>query len=89
MKVQVNVTADDIKKGERGSCWTCPIGLALVRATDSYRMIRAIYDMAAYGRSSYLWGPIRLPPEASRFIVDFDQGRAALPLSFEIYLPEA
>ena len=79
----IEVTAEDIKKGEQGNCWRCPIALALIRAfrTD---------DVAApgpYARINH--ERLDLPNEVRRFIDDFDNGDEVSPFTFELPIKEA
>lgn len=83
--ITVDVTQEDIDKGEEGLCFSCPISLALYRATGS-----AIWVGKNRISSSYK-GPWsrELPAVAVRFIeqFDFDVGIAS-PFSFQISIPE-
>jgi hypothetical protein len=88
-RVVVEVTAEDIAKGEKGSCERCPIALALARAADMDRV---------HAHLDCLWGwpagdpdansiVASTPIEASNFIDDFDSGEPVNPFTFTVELP--
>ncbi len=75
----INVTSDDIAKGKRGSACSCPIALAIKRATNQachvgvrwYSFERDLTDMP-------------LPRKAGEFVIAFDQKQPVEPFSFEL-----
>jgi hypothetical protein len=84
--MRINVTQEDINKGCQNDSGTCPIALALSRATGNAVHVRAIYA------SVYNWSLLYttdLPIEARLFIRDFDSGKHVDPFSFELELQDA
>lgn len=82
VEVVVEVTAQDIAKGERQSCFACPIALALSRH---------MFPTPAVNRN-YIESTDRpwvreLPSEARDFITDFDTGQLVSPFTFKLSLP--
>lgn len=82
MKLKINVTQDDIDKGNRGNSNSCPIA----------RVVRGILPMARvnvrYINSIGMGADIALPSEATQFIVSFDNHYPVAPLEFEVDIPE-
>lgn len=79
----VDVTEDDIKKGQRGRSAYCPIALALARKVPKKYTVLA-------GTTIFFftwWGKCRRvrPPEAAmNFTHDFDHNIPVKPLSFKL-----
>ncbi len=87
--VKVEVTFDDVAKGERGDCRYCPIALALERVLTE----RALFVVD--GRTISWAGPtvgahgyVDLPESAREFIYVFDGAGDVEPFEFEIELPD-
>ena len=85
MKIQV--TKEDIEKGERGSCEWCPVALAIQRTYGKDKLVTVDVD------SMGIWQDNReqhyqLPQIARDFIHDFDNDRKVAeglgPFSFKI-----
>ena len=83
----INVTQQDIDKGAPCDSESCPIALAVLRATES--------DGGAFGPEVAVGplrveigalGEFRLPPVATKFRRRFDAGERVEPFSFEIEL---
>lgn len=88
----VNVTQEDIDKGEAASCSSCPIALALRRIaplarvyTDCVALAGELYSPKAILESHTF---IRLPEEAMKFIQTFDFRNHVSPFSFTLQVPE-
>lgn len=80
--IKVKVTQSHIDKGARGSCWKCPIALALIEATN---LTWRVYDATAYYyRKNGAEIQIMLPFEVSRFVKNFDKGEIVKPFEFEV-----
>lgn len=73
----INVTQQDIDKGIKRTCLTCPVAIAMARATGKSITV---------SRESFWYGMrrIRLPKEAIDFIWAFDDDRKVEPFSFEV-----
>jgi len=90
MKIQV--TKEDIEKGERGSCEWCPVALAIQRTYDlkndgDEKMITVDADCVEIWQDS-VEKQYQLPQIARDFIHDFDNDRKVAeglgPFSFKI-----
>jgi hypothetical protein len=89
MKIKVEVTEKDIKRGKPVSCSGCPIALAFRRATkttsSSKRMkyvdVSGGYVGFVYKNDDY-W--VDLPRRAQNFIHKFDLGKSVKPFSFVV-----
>jgi hypothetical protein len=84
--MRVEVTQDDIDNGKRMDGAYCPIALALRRLTGKR------CSVSAYRAGiNYAFGPdhFHLPKEAQQFVLDFDDDRPVVPLSFELNEPYA
>lgn len=80
-KITVEVTAEDIAKGEPGDGCKCPIAIAVRRATGLNDVsIRPIAQSRIGNRYVYL------PDPAKRFVLDFDEEQPVQPFTFEIDL---
>lgn len=79
----VEVTAEDIKKGERGFTWGCPIALAAKRKTGLDWSVTRM-GMRLYDDDGRLSEYANIPVEAETFIKKFDAGELVLPFSFPI-----
>jgi len=84
MKVLIEVTQEDIEKGQRGMFLFCPISLAMQRLgiEDPMVMGSVIHVGESEGE-----GFIPTPAEAKTFVEEFDRGATVEPFSFEIDLP--
>jgi hypothetical protein len=84
--MRIYVTQEDIANGSRFSPDLCPVALALTRA--------GLYHFGVYGVFFLLELDLctvtllRLPTEVSDWIANYDAGRPAEPVTFDIELPE-
>ena len=88
--VVVEVTAEDIAKGKREDCESCPIACALLRAAGTPRAFIDGNEMAAGdwdGVFPLVEQRVPVPPDAAGFIADFDDGRLVKPFTFTVELP--
>lgn len=88
-KIKVNVTAEDIKKGVRGSDICCPIALALnreVKSTPETQISVNYGFLSVQGTGKLIMHSETLPCEARLFIRDFDAGNDVKPFSFSVSL---
>jgi hypothetical protein len=83
--VFVEVTAADIAAGARGSCFGCPVALALTRALDL--PAGAVYvEKHSYSLDGGMIRLRKLPPVAREWIANFDCIRSVEPFRFSIYI---
>lgn len=91
MATRIEVTADDIKAGERGIANKCPIAIAINRhfgPNARYPIVAPCED--APGRWVVSWWQrgrvvnpaVMLPPECGMFASQFDYGVPVSPFSF-------
>lgn len=77
----VEVSDDDIRAGLVGSCGSCPIALAAVRASGAEVRVGPwtidVLDSEAMAVASY-----QMPDAATAFVWRFDNGHQVRPLSF-------
>lgn len=86
MSMRIEVTAEDIRKGSRRSCFFCPIALACARAgLDPHP--RVDYDEGTATIEMTGMGEIELPMECATFIEHFDASGDGEPFAFD--LPDA
>jgi hypothetical protein len=83
--IKIDVTSDDIAKGEREQPCRCPIALALTRAHPG-QWVLGEHTADFYFDDAD--GTISLPNEARDFIKRFDNGDPVEPFSFELELDE-
>lgn len=81
MSLEINVTKNDILRGQRTHTMACPIARAVRRKLKTE--VRVKYDevVAEYVDWNVTYG---LPPEASRFVDEFDSGEPVLPFRFKL-----
>jgi hypothetical protein len=88
--IRVEVTAEDINRGEPGSCKHCPIALAMDRALAAIGIDVRSWVILPYVRL----GPKSantyavLPPAALVFAKHFDGEWDVEPFSFDLELPD-
>lgn len=96
MELIVDVTQEDINKGNRGSCRTCPVAVAMNRALDNAgrmpafhfaRVAASIWDLASPEGCCPRWSG-QLPDRVRGFIEAFDSYHTSLPFSFWIEIPD-
>jgi hypothetical protein len=86
--MRIAVTQCDIDAGERGDCLWCPMVIAARRATRK----RCLVDFADWSRRRLVliidgMGIVAtLPPDARRWVKDYDAGRRVKPLAFAVKL---
>lgn len=76
--MKIEVTQEDIDKGVHNNCSCCPTARALYRQTNLYW---SVYTGDAGSYYTDLW--IDFPPEATAFIIAFDEKLPVKPFSFE------
>lgn len=87
-KIVVNVTAKDIREGERADCRHCPIARALSRRLGGCP-VRVLTHSFMYLRSRAGWahGKSTLPERAQDFIYSFDMNQEVRPFRFTLNVP--
>lgn len=92
-EIEIEVTAEHIKNGRRGSCCSCPIALAIVGKIKKIEINQVValvtYDkvrvFANYPNEEAICG---LPYECGRFIRFFDSQLTVHPFKFKLFVPE-
>ena len=82
-RIKVEVTAQDIRRGKRGTCQLCPVAKTVKRVLGrGYRVSICddIYVTAVKGDIGEV--SFNMPVEAQTFINNFDYGRPVKPFSF-------
>lgn len=74
--MQIDVTETDIKEGEPGSVWRCPIALALNRAGFKHAQVWG--SKIEYRSQLY-----KTPEYVRTWLMDFDIDGRVTPLTFE------
>ena len=86
--VVVSVTQEDIAAGEPCEALSCPVAIAIRRATGLRTYVDE--DTIALGER-YRGGPFVVslppPPEVTRFVDRFDHRRPVSPFTFTLELP--
>ena len=92
-KIIVEVTQEDIDKGERDHCTLCPIALALHRATgevwdvgNKYVRLKDFGELVVENWDIWEKYLILMPDTAKTFIRIFDKTGQGEPFSFELEL---
>lgn len=92
-EVVIQVTSDDIAAGKRGACRSCPVALAMIRATGRTCEVQPdaikIYERSLGGR----YVLVALPDRVKVWICNFDRfgganHNATPPFAFAIVVPE-
>lgn len=83
-KVLVEVTAEDIERGEPGDACSCAIARAAERAGFYRPTFWPVSCAMVYGE---LRSRVELPPECGVFGVQFDRHIPVAPFSFEVEIP--
>ena len=81
MKITIDVTADDIQRGQRGNCRTCPVARAVAKRV--FGRIGVGIALITVGRVV----EVSTPDVVVEFIRKFDWKGKADPFSFEIRVP--
>lgn len=85
--IVVNVTHSDIDDGTKMSCTGCPVVLGIRRSLGHLGDVRVGNPCVSLWNNGRRYETI-VPPEASRFISNFDDGRPVSPFSFSLEVPE-
>jgi hypothetical protein len=79
----VQVTAEDIEDGQRRNNWSCPVCLALFRASGEKFVVEEATCYPLTNRNAF----IPLPPNAITFISTFDATGCGDPFEFQLEMP--
>lgn len=84
----INVTQDEINRGERNKCKSCPIALSIIRSVDYphvYVGKNIVTFYTSHDFSRILPSKIvKLPKEIQNWIYAFDSKMPVMPISFEL-----
>lgn len=86
MKIEIKVTRNDIRLGERWSCRECPIALAIRRDLGLLPNVCGA-GIELQGVLGNVLLTAACPAEANDFIGDFDSGFKVKPLTFTLDIP--
>ncbi len=84
MRIKVNVTAEDIAKGRRGSTGQCPVALAIRRTIGKKRMVVEVWDGVDTGTCAQNVEMVVAPRGLGSFIYCFDRKLKVTPFSFNL-----
>lgn len=79
----INVTQEDIDKGIKESCFSCPVAKALRRVMSNSTYIRVGNPTVTVGSCT-----TQLPIVASHFISKFDIDQPVSPFTFDLTLAD-
>lgn len=79
----IDVLQKDIDYGVRKACMNCPISRAIARAVDSFHVVVTPVIVRIY-KKELIQKRYSLPSKAQDFVLDFDNGRAVKPFTFEL-----
>lgn len=88
--MRIDVTQEDIDKGQQSACYFCPIARAMNRASRD-GTTWAVFPASCRADSTDRVGERRLvlPPAAREFIRAFDAREPVSPFSFDLDIPPA
>lgn len=87
--IRVEVTQDDINRGQQTVCRACPVALALNRALSEalgYPVETSVqrYSGAVWTPEEKFLGRMRFPRSVEKFVVSFDDEKKVEPFEFNI-----
>jgi hypothetical protein len=86
-KVAIEITQEDIEKGQAWACDGCPIAIAIKRKIEpTVVLVSRGYFMYRTAKDPEKLSRIEIPNEASEFIFNFDNNgkESVKPFSFEV-----
>lgn len=95
MKVNVNVTREDIQEGRNFDCHKCPIARAVTRALSGKVPSKAVVSVGidlvsvSLPRSKKVLFTGTLPRKGVYFVATFDLGKKKRPCNFPLTLNQA
>lgn len=85
----INVTSEDISRGEPKNARCCPVAIAIGRhANWATEVTVDRYEIGFETDINCESELVSTPAEASEFIKDFDAGMPVQPFSFNLDIPE-
>lgn len=85
MTHEIEVTEDDIARGKRCDARSCPIALAIRRAVGREYGVLVAYSNIYLGLDEQAVPDWRMtPPAIERWLLDYDNGLAVQPFSFDL-----
>lgn len=82
-KIEVEVTALDIKRGIKGDPYRCPVARALRRASCKRDVVAGMGNIFIGPPSDRRWW--HTPADVREFIDDFDNGAEVSPMKFTLF----
>lgn len=88
MRVRVEVTQNDIRKGRRGDCANCPIARAVKRVTRVQNALVEDDGTISFSKRDNI---VIIPAseKRERFISKFDAGEKVEPIVFLMNIPKS
>lgn len=80
----IEVTQEDINKGQQSSCAKCPIALALARAFPGRETLAGVFYLFIYNLKGETIFQAITPQEVVHFMNSFDVGKEVVPFSFTV-----
>lgn len=91
MKINVEVTQEDIRSGNKKSATTCPLALAISRSAAT--TVTVGIQGITFWRIDKEWGyqgtEIKQPKDVADWRQRYDAGELVLPFGFTLDVPEA
>lgn len=84
MKIEINVTQEDIDAGVKCDSDKCAVALALHRAFPDAKCVGVCHGYAVVDGPGVMYRAFDLPEKVGEFIFAFDGDRHVEPFSFEI-----
>jgi hypothetical protein len=88
MKIKIEVTQDDINKGERGNARFCPIARACSRIIPNSSKPSIAGGRWNYVNVNNIERRFNVPDFVNDFINDYDLNNPVTPIEFDIDIPE-
>jgi hypothetical protein len=84
-KIKIEVTRQDIDKGEKGSCDNCAVARAVNRHIDGLGGVESDGTIWYYNEGIH---EIPTSKKVARFIDRFDEGKDVKPFTFTLNAPD-
>ena len=82
--MKISITQDHIDRGIRFNCSRCPAALAIIEATGREVEVSISWVWLHEKKYERAARRIRISPEVSQFMREFDVGLPVLPFDFEL-----
>ena len=90
--IHVEVTQEDIDRGERESCKNCPVARALWHALEPmgrFDLVHAVGEnFTLFPIGKPMWIDVPSPNSVKDFILAFDAEAEVEPFSFDLQIPD-